>query len=178
MYLLSTHGDEARLTGRVVNLLGGGTILREVIKAAERLSMTYDVTCRVWSVTSFTELAREGLEVARWNMLHPDQSQRESFVATRLSGEIPVIAASDYMKLHAESIRSSFDAPYRVLGTDGFGRSDSRKALRSHFEVDERYITLAALKELADAQVLSDADVAKAIVDMDIDPAKPEPRHA
>ena len=178
MYLLSTHGDADRQSGRVVNLLGGGTILREVIKAAERLASEYDVTCRVWSVTSFTELAREGLETARWNMLHPDQPQRESFIAGNLNGEIPVIAASDYMKLHAESIRSSFEAPYRVLGTDGFGRSDSRKALRSHFEVDERYITLAALKELADAQVLADADVAKAIVDLEIDPSKPEPRHA
>ena len=178
MYLLSTHGDEERQSGRIVNLLGGGTILREVIKAAERLSSTYDVTCRVWSVTSFSELAREGLDVARWNMLHPDQPQRESFVATRLNGEIPVIAASDYMKLHAESIRSTFSAPYRVLGTDGFGRSDTRMALRSHFEVDERYITLAALKELADAQVLSDADVKGAIDDMGIDPEKPEPRHA
>ena len=111
-------------------------------------------------------------------MLHPDQPQRESFIASKLNGEIPVIAASDYMKLYAESVRSSFEAPYRVLGTDGFGRSDSRKALRSHFEVDERYITLAALKELADAQVISDADVAKAIVDLGIDPTKPEPRHA
>ena len=178
MYLLSTHGDETRQSGRVVNLLGGGTILREVIKAAERLAADYDVTCRVWSVTSFTELARDGLEVARWNMLHPDQPQRVSYVASRLDGEVPVVAASDYMKLHAESIRSTFRAPYRVLGTDGFGRSDTRDALRHHFEIDERYITLAALKELADAQVLADADVASAIETLEIDPTKPEPLRA
>ncbi|MYD44673.1 MAG: pyruvate dehydrogenase (acetyl-transferring), homodimeric type [Gammaproteobacteria bacterium] len=178
MYLLATHGDPARQSGRVVHLLGGGTILREVIKAAERLASDFDVSCRVWSVTSFTELARDGLDVRRWNMLHPDEPQRKSVVAGHLNGEIPVIAASDYMKMHADSIRHAFDAPYRVLGTDGFGRSDSRQALRSHFEVDERYITLAALKELADAQVVADAEVAKALVDLEIDPAKPEPRHA
>ena len=178
MYLLKTYGDEARRTGRVVNLLGSGTILREVLKAGERLAKDHDVTARIWSVTSFSELAREGLDIARWNLLHPDEPQKQSFVGAQLDGEIPVIAASDYMKLHAESIRSSFDAPYRVLGTDGFGRSDSRQALRRHFEVDEKYITLAALKELADAQVLADAEVSQALVDLEIDPSKPEPRHA
>ncbi len=178
MYLLSTHGEAERRTGRIVNLLGGGTILREVIKAAERLSSTYDVTCRVWSVTSFTELARNGQDVARWNLMHPDRPERQSIVAEKLNGEVPAIAASDYMKLHSESIRSAFVAPYRVLGTDGFGRSDSRSALRRHFEVDERYITLAALKELADAQVMSDVEVSKAMRDLDIDPAKPDPRNA
>lgn len=178
MYLLATFGEEERQSGRVVNLLGSGTILREVHKAGERLAKDYGVTSRIWSVTSFSELAREGLEVARWNLLHPDEPQKQSFVGTKLNGEIPVIAASDYMKMHSESIRSSFDAPYRVLGTDGFGRSDSRQALRRHFEVDEKYITLAALKELADAQVIPDAEVSQALKDLKIDPSKPEPRYA
>ena len=178
MYLLETFGDADRQTGRVVNLLGGGTILREVIKAGQRLSKTYDVTCRVWSVTSFTELARNGLDVARWNMLHPDEPQRISTAGQYLNGETPVIAATDYMKAHAESIRPSFRAPFRTLGTDGFGRSDSREELRRHFEVNERYITLAALKELSDAQVIPDTEVAQALVDLEIDPVKVPPRFA
>lgn len=178
MYLLKTVGDSERRSGRVVNLLGAGTILREVIKAADRLSASYDVTCRVWSVTSFTELARNGSDVARWNMLNPDKPPQVSTAGRNLNGEIPVVAATDYIKSYAESIRPAFTAPYRTLGTDGFGRSDTRKALRRHFEVDERYVTLAALKELADAQIVADQEVAKAIGELGIDPAKEEPRFA
>ena len=176
IYLYKTLGESDRTSGRVVNLLGSGTILQQVLKAAERLTSDYDVTCRVWSVTSFSELARDGLETQRWNMLNPDESPRLSTAAEKLNGEIPVIAATDYVKTHAESLRGAFNAPYRVLGTDGFGRSDTRSALRSHFEVDDRYITLAALKELADAQVLSTADVVAARDQMAIDPMKPDPR--
>ena len=178
MYLFQTFGDPKRTTGRVVNLLGGGTILQQVINAAERLASDFDVTCRVWSVTSFTELARDGLATDRWNLLHPAESQRISFAGGKLSGEVPVIAATDYMKMYAESIRSCFSAPYRVLGTDGFGRSDTRQALRAHFEVDDRYIALAALKELADVQVLADVEVAEAIKQLEINPEKPDPRLA
>ena len=176
LYLYNVVGDSERQTGRVVNLLGSGTILQQVIKAAERLWQEYDVVCRVWSVTSFTELAKNGLETTRWNLLHPDETPRVSRVGEKLNGEIPVIAATDHLKVHAESIRSTLNAPYRVLGTDGFGRSDTRSALRAHFEVDERYITLASLKELADAQVLASAEVVKARDELGIDPSKPDPR--
>ena len=178
MYRFQSIGDETRQTGRVVHLLGSGTILREVIKAAEWLDAEYDVASHVWSVTSFSELAREGDSIERWNLLNPDSAMRESFVSKHLSGAIPVVAATDYMKMHAESIRKCFDAPYRVLGTDGFGRSDTRENLRSYFEVDHRYIALAALKELANAQVLADADVVKAMSDLRIDGEKQEPRLA
>ena len=178
MYLFQSFGQTERKTGKVVHLLGSGTIFREVLKSAERLSKDYDVTAHVWSVTSFSELARDGQDVARWNMLNPDEPQRRSFIAEKLDGEIPVIAATDYVKLVADSVRGAFDARFRVLGTDGFGRSDTRANLRQHFEVDERYITLAALKELADTQVIAAQEVVDARNKLGIDAAKLEPRLA
>ena len=168
------RGDDA---GRKrVRLLGSGTILGEVRKAARRLLEEHGVASEVWSVTSFTELARDGADVARWNLLHPAEEPRRSHVATMLDGEVPVIAATDYIKVHAESIRGYFDAPYRVLGADGFGRSDTRARLRDFFEVDERFVTLAALRELQARQVVSAAEVAAAMQAMDIAEDKPNPR--
>ena len=178
MYLLKTFGDSARTSGRTVHLLGSGTILNEVLKAAERLDRDFDVTARVWSVTSFTELARNGADTERWNLLNPTEPSIRSYIGKHLDGEIPVVAATDYMKSHAESVGSYFDAPYRVLGTDGFGRSDTRAALRRHFEIDEQFVTLSALKELADRQMIADRDVENALRDFNIDPNKPEPRLA
>lgn len=178
MYLFRTYGDESRQSGRVINLIGSGTILHQIIRAAERLSEEYDVTARVWSVTSFTELARQGADTERWNMLHPTEEPRRSHVDRCLSGEIPVVAATDYIRIHADSIRGYFSAPYRVLGTDGFGRSDTRRQLRRHFEVDDRFVTLAALKELSAAQVLPSAELKRAIEVLNIDTDKPEPRLA
>jgi pyruvate dehydrogenase E1 component len=134
------------------------------------------VAVEIFSVTSYTELAREAQDVARWNLLHPDEKPRVSHVAKLLSGDAPVISSSDYMKSLAEQIRSQIGAPYHVLGTDGFGRSDTREALRHFFEVDRRFVTLAALKTLADAQKIGADVVVKARDALAIDADKPNPR--
>jgi pyruvate dehydrogenase E1 component len=161
---------------RHVRLLGSGTILREVIAAADVLE-ELGVTSDVWSVTSFNELARNGMDVARWNLLHPGEEKRQAFVTELLAGsEAPVVAATDYMRSYADQIRAYVPAGYRVLGTDGFGRSDTREQLRRFFEVDRRYVAVAALSGLADRQVLSAADVKKAMKKLDVDPEKPNPR--
>ena len=173
MYRLRTlEGDDAKR----VRLLGSGTILREVEAAAEILNAQYGATVEVFSVTSFNELAREGQDVVRWNTLHPEEPERVSFVAEQLAGDAPVIAASDYMKSLAEQVRGYISAPYQVLGTDGFGRSDTREALRGFFEVDQRFVTLAALKSLADAQKIPVELVRSARDELGIDPEKPNPR--
>ena len=177
MYRLRTVGDFDR-AGKRVRLLGGGAILREVERAAARLLADYDVASEVWSVTSFSELARDGADVERWNLLHPGEPPRRAHIARCLDGDVPAVAATDYVRAHAESVRAHFDAPYRVLGTDGFGRSDTRAKLRGFFEVDERFVTLAALDQLARRQVVAEAQVASAMRDLDICPAKPNPRFA
>ena len=174
MYRLETVGEED--SPKRVRLLGSGTILREVRKAAQRLHEDYGVSSEVFSVTSFTELARAGNDVARWNLLNADQEPRRSHVADCLPGKVPVIAATDYVRAVPESIRGHFDAPYRVLGTDGFGRSDTREKLRDFFEVDERFITLAALRELLSRQRISAAEVTAAMRTLDISPNKANPR--
>ena len=163
---------------RKIRLLGSGAILNEVMKASIRLKRDYDVDAEVWSATSFTELARDGHDVARWNMLHPAEQSRRSYVSECLEGATPVVAATDYVKHHADSIRGFIEAPYRVLGTDGFGRSDTREQLRGFFEVDDRFVTLAALTELANAQVIAQSDVKNAIDDMGIAPDKSNPRRS
>ena len=163
---------------RKIRLLGSGAILNEVMKASIRLERDYDVDAEVWSVTSFTELARDGHDVARWNMLHPAEQSQRGYVSECLEGDTPVVAATDYVKHHAESIRGFIQAPYRVLGTDGFGRSDTREQLRGFFEVDDRFVTLAALTELANAQVIAQSDVKDAIEDMGIAPDKSNPRRS
>ena len=176
MYRLRTFGDFADADPKRVRLLGGGAVLRESLKAAERLLEEHGISSEVWSVTSFTELARNGADVERWNLLHPTETPRRSHVAECLAGDVPVVASTDYVRRHAESIRPHFDAPYRVLGTDGFGRSDTREKLRHFFEVDEKFVTLATLEQLARRQVLASAEVCDAIEKMDIDPDKPNPR--
>ena len=176
MYLLRTFGDFAEGDPRRVRLLGSGTVLRESLKAGQRLLDEHGVSSEVWSVTSFNELARDGADAERWNLLHPGEEPRRSHVAECLEGDIPVVAATDYVRRHAESIRAYFDAPYRVLGTDGFGRSDTREKLRHFFEVDEKFVTLATLEQLARRQVLAAAEVCAAIDRMGIDPDKPNPR--
>ncbi len=177
MYRVHTCGAFEDEGPRRVRLLGSGVILREVLAAAERLHADYDVASEVWSVTSFTELAREGADAERWNLLHPGEEPRRSHVACCLDGDVPVVASTDYIRTQAESIRGHFDAPYRVLGTDGFGRSDTRAKLRHFFEVDEKFVTLAALEQLARRQVVPEARVAKAMVDLGIDADKPDPRY-
>jgi pyruvate dehydrogenase E1 component len=159
-----------------VQLLGAGTILREVLAAAELLEKDFDVGATVWSVTSFNELRREGIDVERWNMLHPEQTPRESFVQTQLQDTRgPVIAASDYMRAYADQIRPYVPRCYRVLGTDGFGRSDMRSQLRKFFEVNRYYVAVAALKALADDGAIPAETVSTAIRRYRIDPEKPNP---
>jgi pyruvate dehydrogenase E1 component len=159
-----------------VQLMGSGTILREVIAAAELLQKDFGVAADIWSVTSFTELRREGIDCERWNMLHPEAKPRISYVEQCLSGRGgPVIAATDYMRAFADQIRGFLPKHYKVLGTDGFGRSDTRKKLRAFFEVDRYYITVAALKSLADEGTIKPGEVSRAIKLYNINPDKPNP---
>ena len=159
-----------------VQLVGSGTILREVIAAGELLEQDWGVSADIWSATSFTELRREGMAVERWNLLHPEEPQRRSCVADCLGGNRgPVVAASDYMRSFADQIRPFVPQPFSVLGTDGFGRSDTRARLRRFFEVDRHYIVLAALKSLADEGAIPSARVTEAISRYGIDPTKPAP---
>jgi pyruvate dehydrogenase E1 component len=176
MYLLKAGEASQREKALRVQLLGSGTILREVIAAADLLAADFDITADIWSVPSFTELRREGLDVERWNMLHPTQPSRRSHVEVCLAErQGPVIAASDYMKAFADQIRPFVPQRYRVLGTDGFGRSDYRRSLRSFFEVDRHFIAVAALKALADEGAVPASAAADAIRRYGIDPEKPNP---
>ena len=172
MYLLKRGGR-----GKVrVNLLGSGAILREVLAAAELLESEFGVAADVFSVTSFSELRREALDVARWNLLHPGQPPRVSYVQQSLAGQSgPFVAATDYMRTVPDQIREWVPGRYHVLGTDGYGRSDSRAALRGFFEVDRGWVAVAALKALADEGRLDVATVASAIQRFGIDPDKPNP---
>jgi pyruvate dehydrogenase E1 component len=156
--------------------MGSGTIFREVIAASELLEKDFGISSDVWSVTSFNELRRDGLDVERWNMLHPDKKPRVSYVEQCLAKRKgPVVAATDYMRAYPDQIRQFVPGVFRVLGTDGFGRSDSRSQLRKFFEVNRYYIVIAALKSLADAGELEAAEVTKAIKKYRIDPEKPNP---
>ena len=159
-----------------VQLLGSGAILREVIAAGELLERDFGISANVWSATSFNELRRDGLACERWNMLHPEAEPRRPYVTAQLAGQGgPVVAATDYMKAYADQIREFVPARYRVLGTDGFGRSDSRGKLREFFEVNRHYVVVAALKALADDGVVDRARVSEAIAKYGIDPDKPNP---
>ncbi len=172
MYLLRNGGNHKHR----VQLLGCGAILREALAAAEILENEYNIAADVWSVTSFNELARDGASVERWNRLHPEAAPRETWVESCLKNHAgPVIAATDYVRAYAEQIRSLINQPYTVLGTDGFGRSDTRIALRRFFEVDRAHIAVAALKSLADQEALPAAAVAAAIAKFGIDTDCAEP---
>jgi pyruvate dehydrogenase E1 component len=162
-----------------VQLLGSGTILREVMAAAELLEQDWGVAGDVWSCTSFTELRRDGIDAERYNLLHPaDRNPRQAYVTQLLERSAgPVIAASDYMRLFADQIRPFIPRgrSYTVLGTDGFGRSDTREKLRAFFEVNRHYVVVAALKALADEGAVPVAKVAEAIRKYGLDPDKPNP---
>ena len=159
-----------------VQLLGSGTIFREVIAAAELLKKDWDVDADLWGCPSMNELARNGQDVARWNMLHPLEEPKKSHVESCLDGaQGPVIAATDYVRLYSEQIRPFIKSRYVTLGTDGFGRSDTREKLRHFFEVDRHWVTLAALKALADDGVIGREKVAAALVKYSLDPNKPNP---
>ena len=158
-----------------VRLLGSGAILREAIQAATMLAEDWEVTAEVWSVTSFSELEREAREVARHNLHHAQQVPQQSFVAQCLSGDAPVIAASDYVRAYPQLIAPYVNAPYHVLGTDGFGRSDTRTALRRFFEIDSVYICVTALQALAQQGRIDSTVVAEAISQYQLDAAKINP---
>lgn len=166
----------SRVKDAKVQLLGSGSILREALAAQRILSDDFGIESNVWSVTSYTELRREALQVERRNFMNPESPSQQSYVTEILSKEQgPVVAASDYMKTHADQIREFIPQKYYVLGTDGFGRSDSRNQLREFFEVNRNYICLMALKSLADEGSLSTQVVAKAMKQFGIDPNKPDP---
>src|SRR5690625_1185994 len=160
MYLFREGGKAEQR----VQLMGSGTILREVIAAAELLQDDWGVAADVWSCTSFTELRRDGIDCERWNMLNPEAEPRQPWVAQCLQDRAgPAVAATDYMRAYADQIRPYLDRRYTALGTDGFGRSDTREALRAFFEVDRYFVTIAALKALADDGKLPASKVTEAV---------------
>jgi pyruvate dehydrogenase E1 component len=162
--------------GPRVQLMGSGAILREVLAAADLLEEHNDVTADVWSVTSFTELRRDGMAAERWSRLHPHEERRVPFVEQQLAGhDGPAVAATDYIRAFPDSIRPFVPRPYTVLGTDGFGRSDYRVQLRRFFEVDRHNVAVAALAALANDGTLGAATVQKAIERYDIDPEAAPP---
>jgi pyruvate dehydrogenase E1 component len=176
MYLLREGSVGRKKKVPRVQLLGSGTILNEVLAGAELLESDFGVAADVWSVTSFTELRRDGIEVERWNMLHPLEEPRRSYVASCLGDrDGPVVASTDYIRAFADQIRQWVPGSYRVLGTDGFGRSDFRHALRQFFEVDRHYVAVAALKELADAGTIDASRVKEAIDRYELDAEAPMP---
>jgi pyruvate dehydrogenase E1 component len=144
--------------------------------AADLLKSDFGVNADIWSVTSFNELRRDGMSVERWNLLHPKQKAKKSYVETALEGHAgPVIASTDYIRVFADQIRSQIPRRYNVLGTDGFGRSDYRVALRKFFEVNRYYVTVAALKALADDKEIPMDKVEEAIKKYGLDADKPNP---
>ncbi|MFJ3047866.1 pyruvate dehydrogenase (acetyl-transferring), homodimeric type [Herbaspirillum chlorophenolicum] len=175
LYLLNEGGKKNKLR---VQLLGSGTILREVIAAADLLRDDWKVDADVWSAPSFTLLAREGQDVERWNMLHPAETAKKSYFEQSLEGtDGPIVVSTDYMRTYAEQVRAFVPKgrSYKVLGTDGYGRSDTRAKLREFFEVNRYFVTVAALKSLADEGKIKPEVVAQAIAKYGIDPNKPNP---
>jgi len=159
-----------------VQLMGSGTILMEVMAAAELLKSDWGVDSDLWSCTSFTELRRDGIDCERWNLLHPEAKPRVAYVADCLEGhDGPVIASTDYMRAFPDQIRPYIDRSFTALGTDGYGRSDTRENLRRFFEVDRYYVVVTALKALADEGAIKADQVSKAIAKYNIDPDAPNP---
>jgi len=171
-YLLQSGGR-----GKVrARLLGSGTILRECLAAAKILENDYGIPADVFSITSFSELRREALETERWNLLHPGETPRVPYVESLFKDHAgPVIAATDYMRTVPDQVRQWVGGRYITLGTDGYGRSDSRAALRKHFEVDRNYIAVAALKALADEGKVDQATLTGAMKALGVDSSKPVP---
>ncbi len=168
--------DKAKKGEHKVQLFGSGTILREVIEAAVLLKKDWKISADVWSITSYNELAREAVDCERWNMLNPGKKARIPYITQQLKDcEGPVISSSDYIRTVSNQVRQYVPATYTVLGTDGFGRSDTRKNLRRHFEVNSHYVTVAALKTLADEGTIPASKVSDAIKKYGIDSKKPNP---
>ena len=182
MYLLEDGGSKGYKVAKPISkdvrlrLLGSGTILREVRKAAEILRKDFSVSVDVWSVTSYNELRRDALNVNRENMLNPTKKDKVPFVTSQLSKQKgPVISTTDYMKLYSDQIREFVPDSYRVLGTDGFGRSDSREQLRHFFEVDAKFVVLAALSELKLLELVTDKQITDFMKANGIDQSKANP---
>jgi pyruvate dehydrogenase E1 component len=173
LYLLSAG---AKKRGPRVQLMGSGTILREVIAGGELLRSDFGVESDVWSATSFNELRRDGMSAERYNLLHPGAPRRKSYIESALeSHEGPVVVATDYIRNYAEQVRRHVPRRFEVLGTDGFGRSDYRAKLRRFFEVDRHYVAVAALKALADEGAVKPALVAEAIAKYQLDAERVDP---
>jgi len=179
LYLLQDGGKATGKAALRVQLMGSGTILREVMAAAELLKADFGVTADIWSATSFNELRRDGMAAERWNLLHPSEPRRKSHVEACLEGhDGPVVASTDYMRSFADQVREYVAAAgrrYVVLGTDGFGRSDYRVKLRRFFEVDRFYVAVAALKALADDGKIKPAKVDEAIAKYGLDTERAAP---
>ena len=159
-----------------VRLGGAGSILREVEAAAEILRDEFDVTAEVWSLTSINELVRDGQSARRWNLLNPDGEARVPYFTDRLQGcDAPLVVATDYMKSLAEPLRAFCPAPFHTLGTDGYGRSDTRAQLREFFEVSRRWVAYTALASLVETGRFSAADLVAARDKLGIDPGKDDP---
>ncbi len=170
MYLFKNYKGKGKAK---VQMLGSGSILREVIKAAETLSKDYGIDCNVWSVTSFNELKKDGMEVERRNLLNPKEKPKKSYVQKCLDSQEGIIfAASDYIRSHTDQIRPYLNKPFYTLGTDGFGRSDTRKELRKFFEVDKKHIVTYTLSALAKEQLMASEHAEKAIKKYNIDQTK------
>jgi pyruvate dehydrogenase E1 component len=173
LYRFAAYGANPK-----VRLLGSGTILREVIMAAELLDREFGVVCDIWSCPSFSQLRLDGFDAERWNRLHPMEKARKAHVTACLENRPgPVIAATDYVREFADQIRAfvPHGKRYVVLGTDGFGRSDTRANLRAFFEVDRYWIAHAAITALAADGLMNPEDVARAIKQWKLDPEKPNP---
>ena len=173
MYLFKEYKNKGKIK---IQLMGSGTILREAIAAAKILSEEYGVDSDIWSVTSFNELRKDGMEVERYNLLNPDKEQKVSFVEQCLGKtEGPILAASDYMRMNSDQIRPYTDKSFYSLGTDGYGRSDTRKNLRRFFEVDKEHIVAYGLSVLAKEQLIASKHAKEAIKKYNIDGNKPMP---
>jgi len=175
----SVESSKSGAKGPRVQLFGSGAILRDTLRAADILAEKYDVASDVWSITSYTQLRRDAQECERWNMLNPDKTPRKSYVEEQLAGvEGPVIASSDYMRILAEQLSPWIPSGLFALGTDGMGRSESREALRRHFEVDAECITLATLTQLAKRGKFEHAKLASVVKELNINPDKPSALYA
>jgi pyruvate dehydrogenase E1 component len=176
MYLFRDGGKPKSKDAARVQLMGCGTILREVIAAADLLRDDFEVSADIWSVTSFNELRRDGMSTERWNLLHPTATRRKPYIEACLEDHAgPVIASTDYMRNFADQVREHIPRRYVTLGTDGFGRSDYRVKLREFFEVNRYYVAVAALKALADDGVIKPAKVEEALRKYGLDTERPDP---
>jgi len=170
MYLFETTKPKGRGKKLNVQLMGSGAILNEVRAAAILLLEDFGIGSNVWSVTSFNELARDGQRVSRWNMLNPDKKPKTSYIESCLEGKVgPAVASTDYIRLYGEQVRAYMPCHYTVLGTDGFGRSDTREKLRQFFEVDRFYVVIAALSALAAQGDIESEIILEALRKYDID---------